>query len=280
MRAARLLATGAGLLLVGSCLSGVGSTTASAMGANGHAPMEPAAPVHRSGSGHGHVISNASQSSLDWAGYAVTGPAFSNVSGSWREPAVVCPKRQAQQAAFWVGIDGFASSDPTVEQIGTDSDCTKGRGKGGGLPSYYAWYQMFPQSVVVLPGSSYPVAPGDSISSSVSVSGQVYTLVIVDASKWVFFTSQSSPIRPQNSSAEWIAEAPSSCKGTRCKPVALADFGSMAFTGASANHQVISAPGFTDYQVTMTTRGAKIVKAQPSALAFGGSVFAVTWFHN
>jgi len=276
VRMTRLLAAGVGLLLVGSGLLGFGSTTTPVAAANGRAPMEPASPVHPGG----HSTSNATQTSLDWAGYAVTGAVFSNVTGSWRQPAAICPKKQAQQAAFWVGIDGYSSSDPTVEQIGTDSDCTKGRGKIGGGPSYYAWYQMYPQSVVVLPGSSYPVAPGDSISSSVSVSGLVYTLTIIDASKWVFFTNQSSPIHPQNASAEWIAEAPSSCVGTRCKPVALADFGSMAFTGASANHQVISAAGLTNHQITMTTKGARIIKAQPSALGFGGSVFTVAWLHT
>ena len=276
MRTTKLLAAGAGLLLVGSGLMAFGSTTTPVLAANGRVPMEPASPVHPGG----HSTSNATQTSLNWAGYAVTGAVFSNVAGSWRQPAAICPKKQAQQAAFWVGIDGSSSSDPTVEQIGTDSDCTKGRGKRGGGPSYYAWYQMFPQSVVVLPGSFYPVAPGDLISSSVSVSGLVYTLTITDASKWIFSTNQSSPVRPRNASAEWIAEAPSSCVGTRCKPVALADFGSMAFTGASANHQVISAPGFTDHQITMTTKGAGIIKALPSALAFGGSVFTVAWIHT
>ncbi len=280
MRTPKLLATGAGLLLVGSGLLAFGSTTAAVAAVKGQVPMEPASPVHLGGSRHGHTTSNATQSSLDWAGYAVTGSVYSDVAGSWREPVATCPRNHAQQAAFWVGIDGFASSDPTVEQIGTDSDCTRGRGRRGGGPSYYAWYQMFPQSVVVLPGSSYPVAPGDSISSRVSVSGLVYTLTISDAAKWIFSTNQRSSSRPENASAEWIAEAPTSCAGARCKPVALADFGSMAFTGASANHQAISAPGFTHYQITMTTKGAKIIKAQPSVLAFGGSVFSVAWLHT
>jgi hypothetical protein len=278
MKAARLPAIGAGILLMASGLLASESWATASAAPSGRAPMQPASPVHLGQPGHHTEGSNATQSSLNWAGYAVTGAVFSDASGSWKQPTASCPHGQAQQAAFWVGIDGLSASDPTVEQIGTDSDCAKGRGRRGGGPTYYAWFQMFPRSVVVLPVSTYPVAPGDSITASVSVSGSVYTLAIVDNSKWFFATNQSASA--QNSSAEWIAEAPSTCTGRRCKSVPLTDFGSMAFTSASANHQVISAPGFTDYQITMVTKGSKIVRAQPSGLAFGGSVFAVTWMHS
>ena len=54
-----------------------------------------------------------------------------------------------------MGIDGFAATDPTVQQIGTDSDCLKGTKKMPGGPSYYAWYEMYPGSIVILP----PAAP-------------------------------------------------------------------------------------------------------------------------
>ena len=82
--------------------------------------------------------------SLDWAGYAVTGAVVTTVSGSWVQPAATCPGTKATESAFWVGIDGFAATDPTVQQIGTDSDCIKGSKKKPGGPSYYAWYEMYP----------------------------------------------------------------------------------------------------------------------------------------
>jgi len=251
----------------------------SAAVAASRAPIEPTSPVHFGSAGHRPTGSNATQTSFNRAGYAVTGPAFSNVAGSWTEPTASCPSKQAQEAAFWVGIDGFSASDPTVEQIGTDSDCAKGRGGKVGGPRYYACYQMFPQPVVVLSPFVYPVAPGDSINASVSASGLTYTLTISDGSRWRYSMNQTSRTQPRNSSAEWIAETPTSCSA-RCKPLPLADFGSMAFTGASANHQVISASGFTNYQITMTTKNSRAIRAQPSALGFGGSVFAVTWHHN
>lgn len=54
-------------------------------------------------------------------------------------------------SAFWVGLDG--SSSTSVEQLGRDSDCDSG------TPSYYAWYEMYPNPSVTLP-SQYPVSPG------------------------------------------------------------------------------------------------------------------------
>jgi hypothetical protein len=200
------------------------------------------------------------------------------VAGSWVQPTATCPKNQLQEAAFWVGIDGYSASDPTVQQIGTDSDCTKEKGKSGGGPNYYAWYQLYPQSDVVLSTTSYPVAPGDPLTASVSVSGSVYTLSIADGAKWHFSTSQTPTTQPLNSSAEWITEAP--CTGSHCKILPLADFGTVGFTGASANDQAISYSGFTGHQIDMTSKSGKKTKAQASALSGGGSAFSVDWLSN
>jgi len=222
----------------------------------------------------------ATQTSVNWAGYAVTGPTVSNVAGSWAQPTATCPKNQNQQAAFWVGIDGYSATDPTVEQIGTDSDCTKSSRKKPGGPSYYAWYQLYPQAEVVLSSSAYPVSPRDSISASVSVTGSVYTITISDGARWHFSTSQRPQTTPQNSSAEWIAEAPSSCSAKRCKELPLADFGSLPFSGTSANGQPISAPGFNNYQINMTTRNGKKTLAKTSTLSSGGTAFTIAWLNT
>jgi len=63
--------------------------------------------------------------SLDWAGYVASGRTFTSISGDWTQPSVACAGTKAAQSAFWVGLDGFTTTDQTVEQIGTDSDCTK-----------------------------------------------------------------------------------------------------------------------------------------------------------
>jgi len=218
------------------------------------------------------------QTSANWAGYAVTGPKVSKVAGSWTQPTATCPKNRNQQAAFWVGIDGYSATDPTVEQIGTDSDCTKGTNKKPGGPSYYAWYQLYPQPAVVL-ASTYSVTPGDAISANVAVIGSAYTMTISDGAKWHFSTTQHLQTTPQNSSAEWIAEAPSSCRAS-CKELPLADFGSLSFSSASANGQPISAPGFSNYQIDMTTRNAKKILARTSTLSSGGTAFTITWLRT
>lgn len=220
-------------------------------------------------------------SSLDWAGYAVTGPVVTSVSGSWSAPAVVCSGRKLQQSAFWVGIDGFAATDPTVQQVGTDSDCTKGTKKLPGGPVYYAWYEMYPASLVVLPPATYPVSPGDTITGSVTGTGVDYVLSITDAGHWTFSTTVAATTVPLGASAEWVAEAPTSCSKGKCKPLPLADFGSVAFQGATVNGQPVDAAGQTATQITMAkNKKGTVIKAAPSALDAAGHAFTVAWMRN
>jgi len=221
---------------------------------------------------------NGKSSSTDWAGYAVTGSALRSVSGSWKQPAVTCPVNQAQQASFWVGIDGFSPSDPTVQQIGTDSDCTRMAGKTTGTPNYYAWYEMYPQDVVYISKSLYPVFPGDVIGTHVSHSGTTYTLSISDTTRrWAFTTVQVATTTPLNSSGEWIVEAPCSA-ATPCSTLPLADFRTIAMSGV-VDGSTISGSGLSVHQITMVTPGGT-VKAAPSALSTSGGTFTVNWKHS
>ena len=121
-------------------------------------------------------------------------------------------------SAFWVGLDGYNST--SVEQLGTDSDCDSG------TSSYYAWYEMYPNPSVTLP-SQYPVQPGDQMSASVTANaaGTSFTLAIKDATAgWSYSTAQTGSGFAR-SSAEVIAEAPSSCTVLFCSEVPLADSG-------------------------------------------------------
>ena len=221
--------------------------------------------------------SHGTANSLDWAGYAVTGTSLTSASGSWVQPAVVCSGKKALQSAFWVGIDGYASTDPTVQQIGTDADCTKGTNKVPSAPSYYAWFELFPNALVTLDTATHPVTAGDVLTGSVSESGTSVTLTLVDAGHWTYSTTQTATSVPLEASAEWIAEAPSVCKAGKCKPVGLADFGSVAFTGATADGLPVDSTTFTEHQVTMTkNKKGTIVKASTSLLT-AGTAFTVTW---
>ena len=215
--------------------------------------------------------------SKDWSGYAVTGTTVTSVSGSWTQPAVTCGGAKVQQSAFWVGIDGFAATDPTVEQVGTDSDCTKRTKKAPGAPVYYAWFELYPASLVVLDRVHHPVAAGDSMTASVDVSGGGYVLSITDAGRWSYTTTVATSV-PKNASAEWIAEAPTSCTAGRCKVLQLADFGSVTFRGATVNGGAVTAAGTTVTRIVMSRNKKGVgVEASPTSLDATGHSFTVAW---
>ena len=259
---------GAGILAVGVILSLV-VPAGWAAAAPTPAPARPTNVPESVRSGAGD--------SLDWAGFAATGSIVTAAGGSWTQPTAVCTGKKATQAAFWVGIDGYLSTDPTVQQVGTDADCTKATKKVPSAPSYYAWYELYPDAIVVLPTATHPVASGDTIDGAVSESGATVTLTITDVGRWTYSTVQLAPSVPLGESAEWIAEAPSVCKSTKCTAVPLTDFGSVAFTGATADGLPVDAPAFTDQEITMTkNKKGTIVKASTSALSGGGD-FTVTW---
>jgi hypothetical protein len=218
-------------LAFGSLLATAGSATAATHPGTTH--IRPGGPVSafvpgglmkRPGGAQAQARRIRNQAtSTNWSGYAVTGSAgqFSSVSSSWTEPAANCTGSDAEYAAFWVGLDGFNSG--SVEQTGTDSDCN------GTSPDYYGWYEMYPAAPVYF---SNPVAPGDSISASVTFSGtETYTLVLTDSTQGWTQTITQNEAGLARSSAEVITEAPSSQFGV----LPLADFGTIGYGGSAAS---------------------------------------------
>jgi hypothetical protein len=205
----------------------------------------------------------------NWSGYAAKNATFSDAKGTWVQPAVSCTSNKRQYSSFWVGIDGYSSS--TVEQIGTDSDCV---GRGG---SYYAWYEMYPAGSVQIP--NFQVSPGDTLSAEVAVSGTTFTLRLTSSRSGTFTTSQSLSTAAK-SSAEWVAEAPSSCFRT-CSVLPLANFGTVNYSGSYATSTGASGPisSFTNDKIVMETNGGT-VKAAPSSLSSDGTGFSDTWDHS
>ena len=224
--------------------------------------------------------------STNWSGYAVTGTNAQSVTASWKVPASTCSRGPAEYASFWVGIDGWSSA--TVEQIGTDSDCSSGR------PVYYAWYEFYPQPSYYA-GNLTNLQPGDEMTATVTYLGNAFTATIKDARTGGSYTATFTPKTPAaRTSVEWIAEAPSS--GNRILP--LADFGAVSFSTSMAT---IEATGDTSEQsgsigsfletkttnvansnsvqmTTMISDGKKPVPmATPSSLSMNGSDFSVTW---
>jgi hypothetical protein len=232
-------------------------------------------PLHRARTDRPDVIST------DWAGWLAfdTSP-FSGIGASWTEPTADCTMSSAEYAQFWVGLDGY--SDPTHEEIGSDSDC-----HGKNKPSYYAWYEMSPAGLVKLSRSKYPVEPGDTLTGEVSVSGLDYTFTLDSSRGWSFSTTISGSSSIEDSSAEWIAESPDICNssGTHCSDL-LADFGTVTFTGAEAAAGGGSFAPITSFtakhgphRVTCETSSGT-VRIASSPIGSGGESFTLTWEHD
>lgn len=185
------------------------------------ATLLPAALQHRHDPiKNKHLRGDGLYQSSNWSGYAVTGAngSISEADGSWTVPAVQCSSG-SQYSSFWVGIDGFNSN--SVEQTGTDSDCSSG------TPQYYAWYEFYPHSAFLI--TRITVHVGDSMTAKVTFSGRTFTVTLTDASTGLSFQT-SSRTKAERSSAEWIAEAPSSSGGV----LSVADFGTVSFFGSHA----------------------------------------------
>ena len=240
----------------------------------------------------GHSARHATNvQSQNWSGYADNQDTYNSVAASWIEPTVNCGASGgggggilggllgggagSSASSFWVGLDGFNSS--SVEQLGTDSDCN------GNTPAYYAWWEMYPNPSQSL-SSSYPVRAGDQMTAWVASnpSGTSFYLALKDSTAgWYFSTNQSASPGFGRSSAEVIAEAPSSCSLLFCSQVPLADFGQVGFGNANlidnTNHNG-SLASFNANEITMTVNGQTL--ANPSNLSADGKSFSVTWQHS
>jgi len=218
----------------------------------------------------GRVSGLTQDQSTNWSGYAddnTAGNTYTSLSGTWTQPTATCT-RTTSLAVWWVGIDGFSSN--SVEQDGTGVECS------GGSPIYFSWWEMFPSNAIQVVSES--LRPGDHIVSTVTKSSTSYTLTVTDSTRaGVGFSTRQTCSTCVNSSAEWIAEAPSGSAGVE----PLTQFSTWSLTGASAtsggHSGVISS--FPDDELTMVD-GSGLVKAQPSALGAGGNSFSVIWHRS
>ena len=209
-----------------------------------------------------------------------TGSTFDAVKGSWAVPSVTCTGSKSAYSAEWIGIDGDVSS--TVEQDGTEADCLSG------TPSYDAWYELYGDSSenggseIELSTTTYPVAPGDQMTTSVSETGSVWTFALTDTStkhpNWAF-TSAGITFSAAQSSAEWIIERPEIC-GRSCSLSSLADFGTTSVGNAvTTTSQLTNAPidSFSSVEIEMVNTADTYVLALPGALGSAGNSFNDVW---
>jgi hypothetical protein len=235
----------------------------------------PAAPT--SAATHGQLFNDPRLTGLhlttstNWSGYAtetnLTTPqsgAITDVRGTWTVPSVTCGST-ATYSVSWIGIDGYA--DSTVEQTGTEQDCSSG------VPRYSAWYEMYPKSSHTIP---LAVHAGDAMSAEVrSLAGGNFQLTLTDANDGASgtYTTTQKLAKARLQSAEWIVEAP-----LQGGILTLADFGSETFSQASVTINgttgTISSRQFDPITMVSSTG---VPLATPSKLINGGAGFADTY---
>jgi hypothetical protein len=187
------------------------------------------------------------------------------------------------------GSGAGTGSSTSLEQAGTEADCN-----ADGSATYSAWYELVPSPPVKV---DMAVHPGDHITTKVTVDGSSATIQLSNATTGGSFEKTFPVSDPDVSSAEWIAEAPSTCSQgvSGCTPLSLADFGTVPFSGASATttdghtgtisdsawqtaavqlSPGASQQGFGDSQFTSLDSSAG---ATPSSLSSDGSSFSVRW---
>jgi Peptidase A4 family len=238
------------------------------------------------------------QVSTNWAGYAaISGPStvafakrFTSVSGTWVQPAATCVPGEPTFSAFWVGLGGYKNSSKALEQIGSEADCSQ-----SGTVSYYVWYEYVPAGPHNI--RAVLVNPGDTISATVRVKGERATVTLTDVTTGASYhhTKVMRSPRPDVSAADWIAEAPSNCDRSGCKPLTLTNFGSVTFTAASATSVgydglhtgVIDDPDWIYGAINLQSQGQHLrfggfgqqqqSAASTSTLALTGDGFTVTY---
>jgi hypothetical protein len=235
--------------------------------------------------GHAAAATNATTTSSNWSGYAAhgSGARFDSASGRWRVPTATCVEGERTFSSFWVGIGGYSRSSDGLEQDGIEVDC-----KTDGQESVSAWYELLPSGPHTV---SLAVQSGDLVSASVSLQGNAVTLEITDLTTDRTFSRTVHDTHVDNTSAEWIAEAPEDCTGSSdCQVLPLADFRTVHLDAASATTTTGVTSGIASRLWTTTKlllgyekqNGAFIARtggttATPSSLRNGARAFTVSW---
>jgi Peptidase A4 family len=230
----------------------------------------------------------------NWAGYvalahASVGSRFSSVSGSWRQPVASCTAGRESFSAVWVGLGGYRESRGSLEQLGTNADCTR-----AGHAVYTAWLELLPSAPVEI---RLRVHPGERISASVTVRGSSVTLRLRNLTTGARYSTTRRYSNPDVSSAEWILEAPSTCASAGdCTTLALADVGTTSFASATATAHghtgTILDAGWSAAALELQQRNAvlaggggrgdvrpasSVTLARPSAVSSADGSFSVAW---
>jgi hypothetical protein len=228
--------------------------------------------------------------SQNWGGYAdtVTPHSVINVTMEWIEPTPVCTAAHpVTVASIWTGLDGFPSTDPTVEGIGSFVICFYG------TPLYHAFYELYPAAPVAVP---LAISGGDALVATVSVVGNNLSLYIHDLTTLSTF----STVVPLSSawslaSAECVVQRDHKAPVELASPVRPAgvlgaqfpytDYGNLTvrecvvtYPGALPQGIATLGPPAVVYQIAVTKVGA-VTYATTGVAAGSVSTFSVAWHH-
>lgn len=218
------------------------------------------------------------QVSANWAGYAAVTPSgapltFANATGSWVVPRIRCSASRTDAVAFWVGLGGYVDGTTSLEQVGTAAEC---RGLGA-KPAYYAWWELVPAAATRL---AMRVEAGDRVTAAVAVDEQKVVFSLVDRTHGTRFSKTLTATHPLDvQSAEWIAEAPTSCvTATSCSAIPISRFGQVTFDDiamtANTHPGTLADTTWTAAPIELAGGGNGAV---PGALSADGRSFGVRW---
>ena len=179
----------------------------------------------------------------NWSGFEVTSQKYNYIATQWTVPAVTFvnygSSASQEKASVWIGLGGISGN---LLQAGTDSTVTS-----TGSTTYTAWFQTVPDAGIdsdpltgchMLSGpSSVPctVAAGDTIDVEIICnyppldSCPSWTTSIIDETQSWAWGNGSINFAPDQSSAEFIVEAPKVLQGGVRTKLPLPNFGTLAF---------------------------------------------------
>lgn len=171
----------------------------------------------------------------NWAGWAVLpGTPITGVQSNFTVPAA--KYTPAGFSASWAGIGGYNTKD--LIQAGTTSDSFG----LPGLPRYYAWFEILPDSERLLINCTgdrnCTVRPGDRMGVDIhSVGTNLWSVTVIDDTHWTW--QMNVHYVSSRSSAEWILEAPTVGAQTTIAQVGAAYFGTVNnFTIGGHRHTI------------------------------------------
>lgn len=218
----KLLTLASTLLLAGSAIAAPGTAMRAERHRKRAASGRRGNPMNRIESSS--ALSNESnvEYSSNWAGAILIGTGYKSVTGTFTVPT----PSTAGSGSAWVGIDGD-TCDTAILQTGVDWT------KSGSSVTYDAWYEWYPDYAYDFSGIT--LAAGNVITVTVTASSKtagVATIKNVSTGKTVThtFSNEASLGSLCEYNAEWIVEDFEENNAL----VTFADFGSVAFTGASA----------------------------------------------